>query len=940
MPNGYPQTGSKTAQQQATTKPTRVAELERRLEDLTSRLDSVSRQQALRRDINVPQSVTGSVPESSGPVRQTKPLDIFRTYAQRGYMYPARHIFPIDNVNQTPGPDREKDTETEPENQSLFRSTYSQQHANVPSPSNLTVSSATSGPTGSVAEGSCSSSSISSAPTHSGIRQAKDDPQPPCTLFPNFCATRRRPDIKKASTIPNTAQNTAPNRRKDVAANIARAADTPESLLPSTPADVATGNIWPTSEEAEIMLSEFRNVMMPLFPFVIIPDFVTSEQLRSSRPMLWKSVMMAACQLDGARQMVMGNQLLGELAAAAFLQPRRTLDTLQAALILIGWFHYNINSFQLFNLIYLARAMCVSLSISSEPMPPQAFPQRREPAGAGPGGNEPAAGGAYDNNINAERDNARGPEDGNGNGDGFDSSRQTTHYPPVVLEQMRTFAGTFYLAALATTTSKRPDVMMNTPYLETCCQVIERQIEYPTDTYLLQLVRIQQLSQSISMAHSLRTEGMQMGMSLHHMMQNLRRQLAVFKAQIPEAYSKDVNLVGHLHTAEILLYETAIQETISQPSLGDESLSASDRLELLWACTHAIKDLMLNRFQDHVTDQPRSLCLASLDYMFAFLTALKLMTLQTPGWDGRRVRTELAFDDLIDRQIFDLQMMAERRGQKRICHSPEKIATPAQDWSSVMGGTSVPAASTNESGSGTVLGGSNDNNNSSSSSSYTTGDKDSNGARGAPKNSAQTLADPQDPFTRLVGRLTELKSMISKELDRLPGIGNSAPHPHGFGAGPVDSRGISGTSVMDAAMPAKLGQAPELQNHPDADTEMLPPTAVGNRSDAAARHASMESRVHVEAATAQQQNAQQEAQQSHFSLPDAPQETGLDMPFDTVPINAEPILSFADATIDYMQNMDGSGYPDLLSAPGWESYLDANLATPSFYDSWGSQMNL
>lgn len=534
MPNGYPQSGSKNAQKQATAKPTRVAELERRLEDLTSRLDSVSRQQAPRRDINVHQSV----PEPIGPVRQTKPLDIFRTYAQRGYMYPARHIFPIDNVDRTPGPDREKDTETEPENQSSSRPTYSQQHANVSSPSTLTVSSATSGPTSSFAEGSCSSSSTSSAPTQSGIRQAKDNPQPPSTLFPNIFATPQHPD-KNASTVPKISQKTAPNCHQDVNANTTRAADTPENLLPPTPADVATENIWPTSEDAEITLSEFRNVMMPLFPFVIIPDFVSSEQLRCSRPMLWKAVMMAGCQLDGARQMVMGNQLLGELAAAAFLQPRRKLDTLQAVLILIGWFHYNINSFQLFNLIYLARAMCVSLSISSEALPPPAFPQRREPAGAEPGGNEPAAGGTYDNNHNAERGNVSGPRDGNRNGGGFDSSRQTTHYPPVALEQMRTFAGTFYLAALATTTSKRPDVMVNTPYLETCCQVIERQSEYPTDTYLLQLVRIQQLSQSISMAHSLRTEGIQMGMSLHRMMLNLRQQLAVFKAQIPEAYSKD-----------------------------------------------------------------------------------------------------------------------------------------------------------------------------------------------------------------------------------------------------------------------------------------------------------------------------------------------------------------------------------------------------------------
>ncbi|CAK7274128.1 hypothetical protein SEPCBS119000_006011 [Sporothrix epigloea] len=911
MLDGHRQPGSKKNQQQASSKPTRVAELERRLEHLTSRLDSVSRQQALRRDINLAGSAPESVPGFKDPMQPTKPLDVFRTYAQRGYMYPARHIFPIDNAkHNTPAPDQEKNAGVEPRNQPPSQPTYSQQYSSIPSPS-VEESSPPPG---------------SSAPTRSGTnRAANGDSQPPYTMFPNICAPQQRPGIKKAPKASKTAQNTVVNHHQDAAATVG-AVGTPASLLPPTPATLDTEGMWPTSDEAEIMLSEFRNVLMPLFPFVIIPDFVTSEQLRCGRPMLWKAVMMAACQLDGARQMVLGNQLLGELATAAFLQPRRKLETLQAVLILVGWFHYNINSFQLFNLIYLARAMCVSLSIS-EPMPSQGAP-RRERVGADLGEHNSSTNGAYDNSINAERNDARGPDDSHGNSsNGFDPRRPTSASSPVALEQMRTFAGTFYLVALATTTSKRPDGMMNSPYLETCCQVIGRQLEYPTDGYLLQLVRIQQLSQSISMAHSLRTEGMQMGLSLHQLMQNLRQQLAAFKAQIPKAYSKDVNLVGHFHTAEILLYETAIQEVTGPPSLNNEALSESDRLELLWACTHAIKNLMHNRFQDHITDQPRSLCLASLDYMFAFLTALKLMTLQTPGWDGRRVRWELAFDDLIDRQIFDLQMMAERRGQKRMCLSPEKAATPAPDWNSEMGGASLPTASTGEVSSGPVHGVSNSS--SSSNSRHTAGEKDSNGAGAAKPGAPTTLADPLDPFTRLVGRLTELKSMISKELDKLP---DADSRPHNFGSAGVNTRApVPSIPTMDAAIAARYGPAPEhTLNHSDADMDMVSP------SDSHSSRSKTDSHAYVGAATAQQ-DAQQ---QTHLSLPSTMQALGLETPFDAIPINAEPILSFADATIDYMQNMDGSGMPDLFGTPGWESTLHADLATSSFYDSWGSQINL
>ncbi|CAK7236811.1 hypothetical protein SBRCBS47491_009764 [Sporothrix bragantina] len=945
--NGHQQPGSKP-QQRAAPKPTRVAELERRLEDLTSRLDSVSRQQKLHREINPP--------ESDDPNHRTTPLDIFRLKAHWGYMYPARHIFPSDNVNLSPTSGR---AGAEPTSGFLPRQTFSQQQAGISPPVTVIASPTSNANNGSVSEGS----STSNAPVSNCTTREKDDHQPAATYIPSFCFPSQRPYFRQVSA----AAEAADRRHKEVAANIAKiaagtakqqqryypptetsggeGAGTPASLPPLQSVNLTPENIWPKNDEAEVMLSEFRKFMMPLFPFVIIPEYITSEKLRCGRPTLWKSVMMAACHLDGARQILMGNQLLGELAAAAFLQPRRTLDMLQAVLVLIGWFHYNINSFQLINFFYLARAMCVSLGIS-EPLPPLVAPPRHKKAGGVAGGNDPTPGGGFNN---AGRNGAEGPNDGEDTD--CNPLRQTTDYPPVALEQMRTFAGTFYLVALSTTTNKRPDIMMNTPYLETCCQVLERQMEYPSDAYLLQLVRIQQLSQSISLAYSLRTDGMQMGMSLRHMMQNLRQQIEAFKTQIPEAYHNDVNLIGHLHTAEILLYEAGLQEASSHPLPKGEPMSISDRLELLWACTYAIKDLMRNRFQEHITDQPRFLCLSSFDFMYAFLTALKLMTLQAPGWDGRRVRSELAFDDLIDRQILDLQLLAERRSQNRFRISPEDLQIPMKDRSSA---NTRPAS---DNGSGTNSNGSNSGSgsplngneartgNATAPNANNTGGKDNSG--GAANVNRATMDPRQDPFTRLAERLIELKSMISKELDRLPGPSDGALHPLILGAGPANTMGpLPFASMMDAAMPnappdrvdssttlTGPGQASH-QKQSDMDTEMMSSSAMDGSSGATGM-TGMDGNINVATTTPHQQ----QAQQLHLAPPGAVQAASLDAPFGGIPINAEPILSFADATIDYMQNLDGPGFPDLFNAPGWESYMDANMGTPSFYDSWG-QTNL
>jgi hypothetical protein len=120
---------------------------------------------------------------------------------------------------------------------------------------------------------------------------------------------------------------------------------------------------WPEGEEAEILLEEYRTHMSHLFPFVVVPPSISSYVLRHQRPFLWKSVMMASCHLDGHRQIILGNQILKDICDATMLKPQKTLDLLQGIEILISWFRYGLNSFQLTNLLFLARSICVSLGL-------------------------------------------------------------------------------------------------------------------------------------------------------------------------------------------------------------------------------------------------------------------------------------------------------------------------------------------------------------------------------------------------------------------------------------------------------------------------------------------------------------------------------------------------------------------------------------------------
>jgi hypothetical protein len=130
--------------------------------------------------------------------------------------------------------------------------------------------------------------------------------------------------------------------------------------------------------------------MAHLFPFAVVPPDMTAAQMREQRPFFWKAIMMEACLFEGARQVALGNELLREVSQAAFVRPGKSLDLLHGLQLLIAWlvpcshycrsrsglltvvfgggvrYHYNLNNFQMVNLLFLARSITLSLR-SAEP---------------------------------------------------------------------------------------------------------------------------------------------------------------------------------------------------------------------------------------------------------------------------------------------------------------------------------------------------------------------------------------------------------------------------------------------------------------------------------------------------------------------------------------------------------------------------------------------
>lgn len=89
------------------------------------------------------------------------------------------------------------------------------------------------------------------------------------------------------------------------------------------------------------------------------------------------------------------------------------------------------------------------------------------------------------------------------------------------------------------TTNKRTDAFMNTAHLESCCQALEAAQQYPSDEYLVKLVKIQQLAQSISVTMAFDPCLPAMQLPLTMVVQSFQEQLDSFRSSLPPHLSDD-----------------------------------------------------------------------------------------------------------------------------------------------------------------------------------------------------------------------------------------------------------------------------------------------------------------------------------------------------------------------------------------------------------------
>ena len=97
-----------------------------------------------------------------------------------------------------------------------------------------------------------------------------------------------------------------------------------------------TSGLEPSPDEAEEFLGSFRPHMATYFPFIIIPESTTAQELRRYRPFLWLCVMSVASK-STAQQKALAKEIKITMGRELFVEGKNNIDLLLGMMVFVAW---------------------------------------------------------------------------------------------------------------------------------------------------------------------------------------------------------------------------------------------------------------------------------------------------------------------------------------------------------------------------------------------------------------------------------------------------------------------------------------------------------------------------------------------------------------------------------------------------------------------------
>lgn len=104
-----------------------------------------------------------------------------------------------------------------------------------------------------------------------------------------------------------------------------------------TPDPILANSLMPSFNEADALLVIFRDQLTPHFPFIILPQSVSAENLYLERPFFYVCILAVTIR-DSVQQKGLGKMIMKQLGERMFEKGERSLDLLLGSLTYAAWF--------------------------------------------------------------------------------------------------------------------------------------------------------------------------------------------------------------------------------------------------------------------------------------------------------------------------------------------------------------------------------------------------------------------------------------------------------------------------------------------------------------------------------------------------------------------------------------------------------------------------
>ncbi|KAI1875337.1 hypothetical protein JX265_004395 [Neoarthrinium moseri] len=413
---------------------------------------------------------------------------------------------------------------------------------------------------------------------------------------------------------------------EDLAAPPTRASFPPigVSYAHDVPSGPGFGLTWSQASQA---LALFKVKMMPEFPFVVLERDVFAEQLCYESPLLFRSIMLAAAPVTLAQRKEMKRSISAYIGQRIIVLEERDLDLLQGLLVFIAWGNH---SFYLdryiTNLIYLAVGLAHNLGITR--LPPSCQQKVKQAVGAG------------------DVDEAM-------RGRALTTVAEEFH----TLEEMRAFLGCYYVLSVNSSQFCRQNSLQN-DYMKYCLQYVTDSGDYWPDSYLVRMIRLQQVVDRISATFPAGSESGVPVQSLMRGIQPIHTQINEICGNIEQGQVQNMTFWMKYNYVLVRLYEPATR--LSTTVTGQNALHRSQHLT---SCLQAVKSFFTFLLSSTPADLLYRPFTCSAELITVTVTASRLLLLDVDGWDLDAARQTLDLVSIMDELIaaFDNASLLQKR---------------------------------------------------------------------------------------------------------------------------------------------------------------------------------------------------------------------------------------------------------------------------------------